>query len=272
MRSLLETQILTPGIIGALSAKSTDEFMNLAGTYFSAKYSQNHNMGYRLAHLPENRVNEWLQTDLLSKDNQWRNTIIDTAKQLKDMGADFINLTPNLPHIYADEVEYKVGLPVLNAATVTAETAKKDDNKTVGLLATKKIMTWDFFKDKLKAWGVNVIVPSDEDIELMNKIILTELKLGKINSNSRDEFIRIVSRLMHAGAKGVVYGCGEVKKLIPPNCKVDENKEFQYLYTLPSFIDFRDSKAIKVYDATTLHARKMVDIACNGWDKTRSVA
>lgn len=42
--------------------------------------------------------------------------------------------------------------------------------KTVGLLGTKYTMTQDFYKQKLIDRGIDVIIPDDADVEVVNDI------------------------------------------------------------------------------------------------------
>ncbi len=94
-------------------------------------------------------------------------------------------------------------------------------------------MLQNFYKSKLIEMGIDVVIPEDEDIEIINNIIYDELCLGKILEHSKKEYTRIINKLKKKGAQGVVLGCTEIGLLIDQNdCD------------------------IPVFDTTQIHARK----------------
>ena len=75
-------------------------------------------------------------------------------------------------------------------------------------------MTQAFYKDRLIARGIDVLVPAEEDIEVVNRVIYEELCLGMIKDASRKQFQRIIDELNENGAEGVILGCTEIGLLI----------------------------------------------------------
>lgn len=49
-------------------------------------------------------------------------------------------------------------------------------------------MTQAFYKEKLISAGIDVVIPDDEDIELVNRVIYHELCLGIISEQSKREY------------------------------------------------------------------------------------
>jgi len=93
-------------------------------------------------------------------------------------------------------------------------------------------MTQDFYKQKLIDYGLNVLIPNDDDMEVVNNVIYNELCVGIINDKSRKEFSRIISQLKERGAEAVILGCTEIGLLIHQ----------------------KDSK-LKIFDTTEIHAK-----------------
>ena len=75
-------------------------------------------------------------------------------------------------------------------------------------------MQQDFYKEKLVERGIEVLVPSDADMEIVNQIIFEELCLGVISAESRQEYLRIIEAQRARGAQGVILGCTEIGLLI----------------------------------------------------------
>ncbi|MCR5001505.1 MAG: amino acid racemase [Lachnospiraceae bacterium] len=110
---------------------------------------------------------------------------------------------------------------------------KRDNIKKVGLLGTKFTMTQDFIKDRLRNLGLEVIIPDEDDIEVVNDVIFNELCLGNVLDTSRDEYKRIISYMKDRGAEGVILGCTEIGMLIS-----------------------EEDSVLPTYDTTVIHAKE----------------
>ena len=58
------------------------------------------------------------------------------------------------------------------------------------------------------------MIPGDEDMEIVNRIIFGELCLGVISQESRRQYLRIIEEQKERGAQGVILGCTEIGLLI----------------------------------------------------------
>ena len=76
-------------------------------------------------------------------------------------------------------------------------------------------MEEQFYKGRLTdKYGLDVLIPDEEDRELVHDVIYHELCLGKINQPSKDQFIRIINELGDHGAEAVILGCTEIPLLV----------------------------------------------------------
>jgi aspartate racemase len=112
--------------------------------------------------------------------------------------------------------------------------------RRVGLLGTRFTMEMSFYKDRLKACGLDVLVP-DEEGPALNAIIYDELCHGIVHDVSRQIFVKSIQRLAERGAQAVILGCTEIGMLI------DET-----------------SIPLPVFDTTDLHAKALVAAALAG--------
>jgi aspartate racemase len=186
---------------------------------------------------------EFSDQERLANEGNWsilRMIMIDAAERLEKGGADFIIIASNTMHSCADDIEENVRIPVLHIADATGEKVNKTGLKTVALLGTKYTMSQRFYSDRLeKNHGLNVVVPNETEMEYINSVIFDELCAGKINNESRKEFVRIINRLVdEEGAQGVILGCTEIPLLIKQN----------------------DVK-VPIFDTMTIHAKAAVDYA-----------
>ena len=164
--------------------------------------------------------------------------MINYASNLKKGGADFIVICTNTMHKMADDIENEIDLPLLHIADAAAHSIVEKNIDKVALLGTKFTMERDFYKDRLKKHGIEVIIPWEEEREIVHNTIYNELIDGLILDKSKTKFKKIINNLYARGAEGVVLGCTEIPLLIK-----DEDSP------------------IPVFDTTNLHAREAVKFA-----------
>jgi len=142
-------------------------------------------------------------------------------------------------HKVAPEIEAVIDIPLLHIADATAEVLVKEGIKTVGLLGTAFTMEQEFYKGRLsKNFGIQVLIPSEEDRAIVHRVIYQELCLGKIKSDSEKEFLRTIDALAANGAEAVILGCTEIGMLVN---QTDTN--------------------VKLLDTAVIHAQKAVEYA-----------
>ena len=178
----------------------------------------------------------------LQHSGDWEGTakiLSEAAKNIESAGADCLLICTNTMHKVAPEIEKSINIPLLHIADATAEVLVKEGIKTVGLLGTAFTMEQDFYKGRLiEKFGLNVLVPSKEDIQVVHKIIYKELCLGQIKTDSKSEYLRIIDKLANQGAEAVILGCTEIGMLVNQG----------------------DTK-VKLFDTTAIHAKKAVEYA-----------
>lgn len=138
----------------------------------------------------------------------------DAARSLELAGAEIILICANTMHSVIGSIEEKTSLPILHIADATANQIHKSDIKSVGLLGTKYTMEMDFYRLRLESHGINVLVPDNEDREVINRIIYEELCKGEIRPSSRDYYIKVIKSLVEDGAEGIILGCTEIGLLL----------------------------------------------------------
>ena len=165
--------------------------------------------------------------------------LVDSSRAIEAGGADFLLICTNTMHKVADQVEGAVHIPLLHIADATGDALVQDGVKKVGLLGTAFTMEETFYRGRLaEKFNLDVIIPDSEERQLVHDIIFQELCLGKIRSQSRLAYTRIVESLARSGAEAVILGCTEIGMLIS-----------------------RNNTDIPLYDTTEIHAGKAVELA-----------
>ncbi len=135
------------------------------------------------------------------------------AGLLEAAGADGIVLCTNTMHRVADAIENATQIPLLHLADATAERARAAGVQRIGLLGTRFTMEQAFYRGRLEAHGLEVLVPSDSERARLHEVIFGELCLGRVEPDSRREVAAMTDALASAGAQGVIEGCTEITML-----------------------------------------------------------
>ncbi len=226
----------TIGLLGGMSWEST------VGYYRAINEGVKNNLGgLHSAKIAMYSV-DFDPIEKLQHEGDWKGTariLSEAAQCVESAGADFLLICTNTMHKVAPEIEKAIKIPVLHIADATAEVLLHKGIKTVGLLGTAFTMEQDFYKGQLiEKYGLNVLVPKKEDRQIVHKIIYQELCLGKIQADSKAEYLRIIDLLANKGAEAVILGCTEIGMLVNQN----------------------DTK-VKLFDTTAIHAEKAVEYA-----------
>ncbi len=136
------------------------------------------------------------------------------AKGLADAGADMILICTNTMHCVAEQVCEASGLPFIHIGEATAVRVREAGLAKVGLIGTKPTMELDFYRAKLAARGIEAVIPSEADREIVHRIIFEELVRGVFKDESRKEYVRIIEALQDMGAQGAILGCTEIPLLL----------------------------------------------------------
>lgn len=226
----------TIGLIGGMSWESSAEYYKLIN-----RETRNRLGGTHSAECIMYSV-DFFEVEKMQKNGDWKSAsklMASVADKLKLAGADFIVICTNTMHKLAEDVEKKVGLPLLHIADAAANEIKKRNIKKTGLLGTRFTMEEDFYTKRLmEKHGIETLTPPEKDRAIVDTVIYNELCMGIKKESSREEYKRIISELASSGAHGVILGCTEIGLLVNEH----------------------DSQ-IPLFDTSSIHAKAAVEYA-----------
>ena len=224
----------TIGLLGGMSWESSVYYYTVVNNLINQKLG-----GYSSAKVIMNSV-DFGPIEQLQKEGNWdelNKVMAFECLKIQDGGADFLLICTNTMHNSYSFVSKQLSIPILHIADATAEKIQKDGLSKIGLLGTIYTMEKDFYKSRLiNNYNLDVIVPEKADRIIVNDIVYKELVFGKINADSKKEYVRIISDLISKGAQGIILGCTEIPLLIK-----------------------QEDISVPVYDTTYIHAEKAVE-------------
>ena len=237
----------TIGLIGGMSWESTVTYYQLINEAVKAKLGGLHSAKILLYSV------DFAQIELYQASGAWDKStevLTDAAKRLEAAGADFIVICTNTMHKVAPQMQESLHTPILHIADATADALLAKGIRRTALLGTKYTMTQDFYKSRLIARGIEVVIPNNLEIETVNRVIYEELCLGVVSEASRRKYCEIIERLKKEdGAEAVILGCTEIGLLIRP-----------------------EDSVLPIFDTTRIHAEVTAALALNGTHQSRKNA
>jgi len=185
------------------------------------------------------------EIEKLQHQGKWEETasiLSDAASSIEKGGADFILICTNTMHKVAPQIEASINIPILHIADATAELLREKRVQKVGLLGTQFTMEQDFYKGRLSdRYGLDVIIPDQDDRSKVHNIIYKELCQGEIKEESRTIYLQIIEKLKEQGAEAVILGCTEIALLVN-----------------------QSHTDVTLLDTTSIHAQAAVRLAIEG--------
>jgi aspartate racemase len=228
----------TIGLIGGMSWESSLEYYRILNETVKERLGGLHSAKCILYSV------EFAEIEELQHTGRWGDAariMVEAGQSLERAGADLLVLCTNTMHKLTCEIEAGVNIPLLHIADAAAEAVKAAGISRVGLLGTKFTMEQDFYKGRLaEKHGLQVLIPDEQDRELIHQVIYGELCLGIIEPESRRAFAQIIAKLAAAGAQGVILGCTEIESLVR-----------------------QEDSSLPIFPTTRIHAEAAVEWAVN---------
>jgi aspartate racemase len=229
----------TIGMIGGMSWESSIEYYRIVNQTVREKLGALHSAKSIMVSV------EFAEIEALQHQNRWdelAKIMIEAARSLERGGADFVIICTNTMHKLYDQVQNNIKIPMLNIADATAVKIKTEGIQKIALLGTRFTMEEDFYKGRLvDQYGLEVIIPSAVQMEIVHRVVYDELCAGIINPDSKQKYADIIQRLVAKGAEGVILGCTEIGLLVK-----------------------QEDSPVPLFDTTEIHARAAVEYALAG--------
>lgn len=225
----MASNLKTLGLLGGMSWESTVSYYRIINQTVARELGGLHSAKILLFSADFDEI------EVLQREGNWERAgviLADAARRLETAGADLLVICTNTMHLVAPAIEQAIRIPLLHIADATADAIQQAGLGTVGLLGTRFTMEEPFYRERLEARGLKVLVPKADDRETAHRIIYDELCRGEIHESSRAAYEDIMRRLVDRGAEGIILGCTEISLLVGP-----------------------ENASVPLFDTTEIHAR-----------------
>lgn len=232
---MIVLQMRTIGLLGGMSWESTALYYRLINEGVRQRLGGLHSAQIVL------RSVDFQPIEAMQQAGDWNaagELLATAARQVQAAGAEFLLLCTNTMHKVAPQIEAAIDIPFLHLADATAGRVRAAGIHRAGLLGTRFTMEQDFYRGRLEAHGLAILVPDAAGRQTVHQVIYDELCLGRIHDASRQAYIRIINDLIDAGAEAIIAGCTEIGMLVS-----------------------QEDTAVPLFDTTAIHAEAAVELA-----------
>lgn len=155
--------------------------------------------------------------DFISDDKNRSNALKMLRQKVKIInqnGASCISIACNTAHVLLSQLQSVSKVPFISMIDETAGQVYMDGRIKIGLMGTPSVIKYGLYQKALSKYDISVVIPSKEQIEMMEKVIRNILK-GNKTTDDRRNLIKIADDLRRGGAEGIILGCTELPLVFP---------------------------------------------------------
>lgn len=201
----------TIGILGGMSAASTQLYYRRLCDATRAKLGGLHSPQLLI------RSVDFAEVEALQLAGEWARAgelLQREAQALVRGGAQLLLLATNTMHKVAPQITDGLQVPFLHIGDATAREICEAGFARPGLLGTAYTMEQNFYTGRLRAHGLQPLVPEAAGRAEIHRIIFDELCKDVVTPQSRAAAVRLAEGLAARGADCLILGCTEVGMLL----------------------------------------------------------
>lgn len=192
------------GILGGMGPLATVELFHRIVLLTPAKKDQEHPriIIYNNPKIPD-------RTEyILGKGESPLPELIRSAEKLENCGADFIIMPCNTAHLFVDEIQNSINIPLVSMIDAAVNKAKRMNLRRVGIMATTGTIVAGIYQNALRNGGMEPIIPSEKEQEEVMEGIYQGIKAGNIKLG-KEKLLKI-ARELEKRCDGIIAGCTEI--------------------------------------------------------------
>ncbi|PFB32827.1 aspartate/glutamate racemase family protein [Bacillus cereus] len=165
------------GILAGMGPKSTGPFVDTVVATCQTIYGAKHDMDF--PHMMIYSCPTPFYMDRLIDHEAMKKAIIEGAQNLESTGVEFIAMPCNTAHLYFEELQHSLSIPILNIVDETLQ-AIPENTKRVALLATEATIQAGIYQDGIAKCNIEYI--HHEKWQTIINQIITCIKSGEIEA------------------------------------------------------------------------------------------
>ncbi|MCL2031852.1 MAG: amino acid racemase [Methanomassiliicoccaceae archaeon] len=199
------------GIVGGIGPASTLDYYRGVIEGYRARTGGSY---------PEVVINSVSMSEMMSfvQNKDWDSLVkmlADAVNDLANAGADIAAIASNTPHIVFERVRKLSPVPLISIVEETCKYAQRKGCKRILITGTRFTMGSGLYSEALGKYGIEAVVPSEEEQADIHGFIFPNLENGIVVPEDRQRMLEIVNRLItEHEADAVALACTELPLMI----------------------------------------------------------
>jgi aspartate racemase len=203
------------GLIGGMGPESTLDYYK---EIINAFKNETGSLNYPEIIIYSVNLSEFLGLMHAREYNKVVELLLGKLNALREAGADFAAITANTPHMLFDQIKEKSALPLISIVEATCEVTRKRGLQKPGLFGTGFTMAGTFYQDVFSRHDINVIVPTEEAMKVINEKLFSEIEQGVFKDETRDLLVRNIQKMvLQQHIDSLILGCTEFPLILTEN-------------------------------------------------------
>jgi aspartate racemase len=139
---------------------------------------------------------------------------------LASAGCQRALLASNACHLAFDVIDPPPSIPLIHIADAARAAATRAGHRRFGLLGTRFVMESDLYPSRFASAGIAIVVPTEDEREVVHTIYFGELVEGVVRQESREALASVVGAMRDRdGIDAVILGGTELALILTdPTC------------------------------------------------------
>lgn len=143
------------------------------------------------------------------------NIIAKSIHNLELAGAEIAGICSNMPHIVWDKLKDSLALPTVSIVDAAVDEIIRLGYRRVLVFGTVFTMKSGLYGKNLLERGITPIIPSDDDMERIGRIIFPKLEQGIVDPVDKLQMVELAEKYIHTQkADAMLLGCTEIPLMI----------------------------------------------------------
>lgn len=198
------------GILGGMGPDASAQLYKIMIELARTKYAAQENQDY-----PDIILHSVPVPDFITNKSNVPAALTMLQESVRQLGlvSSVLGIACNTAHLLIEELQSETTTPFVSMIEATAQKVVDDGYKKIGLLATPTTFRSKLYQNALKRYNVEIITPTDEQIDQLGDIVQSILA-GDFNQSSQ-RLVAIANELVQQEAETAILGCTELPLVFP---------------------------------------------------------
>ncbi len=201
------------GILGGMGPRSTAPFLDMIVDECQQQLHLRTEADY-----PEMMVLSWPTPFDSLKPFDYeaiRTSVIKGLQKLESAGVDFISMPCNTAHVFFDELQAALAVPLLNMIAITCRSLPEDG--PVALFSTRAMRDSRVYEHQAALRGITVL--RDHGLDTETDRLIADIKVAPDPHTLTGRWLELIERAASLGARSALVGCTDLNAVTDRTAK-----------------------------------------------------